>query len=227
MMELALAFGAGLALAVSPCTFPMLPLVLGASAAPAGPDGRTDRLRPLLIVLGFVLSFVFATMLFAASTRVLGISHDALRPVAVGVLLVSGALLIWLALLARVTTRLAGLSKAAQWMCNCAGSGPGGALMFGASLGLLWMPCTSPVLASMLALVATEQQPTQAASLLVLYALGAGVPMLAVAYGGQAVVARTRGLARRGGAIRRVFGVVLIATAAALHWQPALNAAMA
>ena len=72
------------------------------------------------------------------------------------------------------------------------------------------------MLASVLALVASEQNSAQAAGLLLAYALGAGLPMLAIAYGGQAVSQRVRVLARHGGRIRQVFGVLVIATAVAM-----------
>jgi len=74
------------------------------------------------------------------------------------------------------------------------------------------------VLASILALAAT-QPLHEAAPLLLAYAVGAGVPMLAIAYGGQALTGRVRAVARHAGALRRVFGVLVLATAAAMQWH--------
>jgi len=117
------------------------------------------------------------------------------------------------------------LADVGQRLGDRAGAGHGGALLLGMSLGLLWTPCAGPVLASVLALVASEQQPLQAASLLVLYAVGAGLPMLVIAYGGQAAARQVRALAQHAATIRRVFGVLVIATAAAMFWQVDTQAA--
>jgi cytochrome c biogenesis protein CcdA/thiol-disulfide isomerase/thioredoxin len=221
MLQTALAFGAGLATVASPCILPMLPLLLGAATARAGDGSATVRRHgPAFIVLGFVLSFVTAALLFGASTRVLGLSQDHLRTASLALLLAMGILLVWPALLERAMAPLGGLADVAQRMGSRAGAGYGGKLLIGATLGLLWTPCAGPVLASMLALLALGEQPTtQIAGLLGAYALGAGLPMLVIAYGGQAATGQVRALARHAGGIRRGFGVLVIATVAAMHWQ--------
>ncbi|MEO5736128.1 MAG: cytochrome c biogenesis protein DipZ [Variovorax sp.] len=221
MLQLLLALGAGIATVTSPCILPLLPLLLGATLAPATGNGqsRATRLRPVFIVLGFVLSFASAALLFGASTRVLGLSPEVLRNASIVVLMVFGLLLSWPALLERAMRPLGRLAQVGQRLGDRAGASHGGALLLGMSLGLLWTPCAGPVLASMLALVASEQQPVHAAGLLLVYAAGAGLPMLAIAYGGQAVTRRVRALARHGAQIRRVFGVLVMATAAAMFWQ--------
>src|SRR5580704_7554042 len=76
---------------------------------------------------------------------------------------------------------------------------PGGnvsGFFLGTTLGLVWTPCAGPVLGSILTIVATSQHLRWEALLLVAYAIGAAVPMLAIAYGGQFVTARLRGVAR-------------------------------
>ncbi len=219
MLQIALALGAGIATATSPCILPMLPLLLGASAARDRVGQGAARHRPLFIVLGFVLSFASTALLFGASTQVLGLSQDALRTAGIAVLLTSGLLLVWPQLLERAMAPFGGLSDLAHRLGNRAGAGYWGGLLLGMSMGLLWTPCAGPVLASVLALIATEQHTDQATSLLLAYSVGAGLPMLAIAYGGQAVTARARGLARHAGLIRQFFGAMVMATAAAMYWQ--------
>lgn len=225
MLQTALALGAGIATVASPCVLPVLPILLGASTLGAGSGAAAARHRPLFIVLGFVLSFASAALLFAASTRALGLSPDALRTGGVAVLLGLGVLLLWPALLERAMAPFGGLADTANRLASRAGAGHAGALLLGASLGLLWTPCAGPVLASILALVAAESDPVQAATLLVAYAVGAGLPMLAIAYGGQALTARVRLLTHNAGVLRRVFGVFVVATALAMHWQVDAQAA--
>jgi cytochrome c biogenesis protein CcdA/thiol-disulfide isomerase/thioredoxin len=219
MLQLLLALGAGIATAASPCILPMLPLLLGASVSHPHASGHASRHRPLFIVLGFIVSFASTAFLFGATTRVLGLSQQALRHAGIAILLVSGILLIVPTLLERVMAPFGRLADLAQRLGNRAGAGHAGGLLLGASLGLLWTPCAGPVLASVLALIATDQQPQHAASMLVAYAVGAGLPMLAIAYGGQTVTARARGLSRHAGTLRQVFGGWVIVTAAAMYFQ--------
>ncbi|MBB4844949.1 cytochrome c biogenesis protein CcdA/thiol-disulfide isomerase/thioredoxin [Paucibacter oligotrophus] len=224
MLQAMLTFGAGVATVASPCILPMLPLILGASLTPARQQGRAGaQLRPLFIVLGFVLAFAAAAVLLGAATRVLGLSPQSLRLVSVLVLGGFGLMLAWPALdrlLGRLLqTPSAGLAGWGQRLGERATARQGGALLLGASLGLVWTPCAGPVLASVLALVASEAQPAKAAALLLLYALGAGLPMLLIAYGGQFFMHRLAALKRRAEALRRLFGLLMLLTAAAIHWQ--------
>ncbi|HEX5688132.1 MAG TPA: cytochrome c biogenesis protein DipZ [Ideonella sp.] len=221
MKELVLALGAGIATVASPCILPMLPIVIGASA------GQADRRRPLFVVGGFVACFVGAVLLFGASTDALGLDANTLRQLAAVGLLMAGVLMAWPVLADRVMTPLGALAGPAQRLAQRAGTGPLGGLLLGATLGLLWAPCAGPVLAAILALVAGAQTG-EAAPRLAAFALGAGLPMLAIAYGGQATTTRVRALARHAGRIRRGFGALVMVTAVAMltHWDVRLTAAL-
>jgi hypothetical protein len=71
-----------------------------------------------------------------------------------------------------------------------------GGFFLGTTLGLVWTPCAGPVLGSILTVIATSPHIRREALLLVVYAIGAAVPMLAIAYGGQFVTTRVRSVAR-------------------------------
>ena len=100
-------------------------------------------------------------------------------------------------------------------------TGAAGGLVLGAVLGLIWTPCAGPILGSILTLIATSKDTASSSALLLAYALGAAVPMLAIAYGGQAVTTRVRGIARFAPRLRHGFGAVVIAVAIAtlLHYD--------
>lgn len=219
MLQVLLALGAGIATAGSPCILPMLPLLLGTSASRSPRSKAERRLRPIFIVLGFIVSFASTTVVFGATTQVAGLSQQTLRNAGITVLMASGVLLISPMLLDRAMAPFGRLADLAQRLGNRAGAGYAGGLLLGLSLGLLWTPCAGPVLASVLALIATDQQVQHASSVLIAYSVGAGLPMLLIAYGGQAVTAKARGFSRIAGALRKVFGAMVIASAAAMYFQ--------
>jgi cytochrome c-type biogenesis protein len=94
--------------------------------------------------------------------------------------------------------------------------GLGGEFWLGTQLGLLWTPCAGPVLASILLLAALQHQPFQAFGLLLVYGLGAGVPMLILAYGGRYWSRRLLRLRSYSGRIQKIGGIMIVSTAIAM-----------
>jgi cytochrome c-type biogenesis protein len=209
----ALAMAAGMLTVAAPCVLPMLPVVLGASV------GQRHPARPVFIAIGFAFAFTVTALLFSAFAHVLGLTQDVLRQAAAVLLLVFGVLMLWPAPFQWLAMRSGGwlgrLANAGQ----AAGDGPWGSLVLGASLGAVWTPCAGPVLAAVLTLVATEPIGGRTALLLASYALGAALPMLAIAYGGQYATTRVRQLARHAHTLQRAFGVLIVATALAMLLQ--------
>jgi cytochrome c-type biogenesis protein len=213
MLSLVLALLAGVVTVAAPCTLPMLPILLGASI------GQTGKARPAMIALGFVMSFSMVALLLSAITRAFDFDPNVLRTGAAVLLLGFGLLMIWPAPFERLTIGIAGLT---------AGSSPGnakssqgliGGFVLGTTLGLVWTPCAGPVLGSILTIVATSKDTGWASLQLVVYAIGAALPMLAIAYGGQAVTTHVRGIARIAPRLQQGFGVVIITFAALSYFQ--------
>ena len=86
-------------------------------------------------------------------------------------------------------------------------------------MGLVWTPCAGPVLGTILTVIATAPHIRREALLLVVYAIGAGVPMLAIAYGGQFFTTRVRSVARISHRLQQGFGVVVMVFAVAMYFQ--------
>jgi len=213
MLNAFLALVAGVATVAAPCTLPVLPILLGASV------GESSRLRPAAIALGFVVSFSFVALALNALTRALDFDPNVLRDGATFLLVAFGLLMIFPSAYERVSTRL-GLQTVGASV-PVATRGVAGGLLLGAALGLVWTPCAGPVLGSILTLVATSKDAATSSALLVIYALGAAIPMLAIAYGGQAVTTRMRRIAPFAPLLRQAFGAVVIAVAVAtwLHYD--------
>jgi cytochrome c-type biogenesis protein len=213
MLDVVFAFLAGVVTVAAPCTLPMLPILLGASV------GQTGRVRPVMIALGFILSFSATALFLSAITRIFDFDPNVLRSAAVILLLGFGLLMVWRAPFEWLSSRMGGLFSAVPASNARSHHGNIGGLVLGTTLGLVWTPCAGPVLGSILTVVATSKDTGWASVLLVIYAIGAAIPMLAIAYGGQAVTTRVRGIARISPRLQRGFGIVVIAFAIASYFE--------
>jgi cytochrome c biogenesis protein CcdA len=213
MLDLALALLAGIVTIAAPCTLPVLPILLGASV------GQNGRARPAMIALGFVVSFSAVALLLGAITRIFDFDPTVLRSAAAILLLGFGLLMIWPAPFEWLSIRFSGLLNRGSDRNVQSRQGMIGGFVLGTTLGLVWTPCAGPVLGSILTLVATSRDIAWAGVLLVVYAIGAALPMLAIAYGGQAVTTRIRSIARLAPRLQQAFGVVVIAFAVAAYFQ--------
>ena len=212
MLNLVLALLAGIVTVAAPCTLPMLPILLGASV------GQTGKLRPAMIALGFVISFSAAALALGAITRIFDFDPNALRTGAAILLLGFGLLMVWPAPFEWLSIRLNGLTAGAAGIAASRQGNIGG-FVLGTTLGLVWTPCAGPVLGSILTVVAASRDTGWASALLVVYAIGAAIPMLAIAYGGQAVTTRVRSIARISPKLQQGFGLVVIAFAVLSYFQ--------
>jgi len=213
MIDVVLAFAAGVVTIATPCILPMLPLLFGASI------GQRKRSRPLFIVAGFVAAFSVFVLLFGAFSTVFGLSHDTVRDVSIILLGGFGVLMLWPRPYERLFARLNGSFGAVLDVGRRAGSGNWGGLVLGMALGVVWTPCAGPVLGSILALIATSHSLARSGGLLACYATGAGSPMLLIAYGGQYVTTRVRGFARYAPVLQQAFGAAVLLVAIATYAQ--------
>jgi cytochrome c-type biogenesis protein len=212
MFDIALALLAGVATIVAPCTLPVLPILLGASV------GHENSKRPAAIALGFIISFSGVALVLSALTRLLDFDPEILHSTASVMLAGFGLLMIWPRPFEWLSIQATGVFASAPTMVRRDASVIGG-LLLGTTLGLVWTPCAGPVLGSILSLVATSMDVRWAGVLLVAYAVGAAIPMLAIAYGGQAITTRVRMLAAHTHKLQQVFGVIVVAFAIASYFQ--------
>lgn len=213
MLNLVLALLAGVVTVAAPCTLPMLPILLGASV------GQTGKLRPAMIASGFVMSFSATALALSAVTRIFDFDPNNLRTAATVLLLGFGLLMIWPRPYEWLSVRLNGMIGSGAAGSFAAHQGNLGGFLLGTTLGLVWTPCAGPVLGSILTVVATSPDTAWASVLLVVYAIGAAIPMLAIAYGGQAATTRVRSIAAISPRLQQGFGAIVIAFAVASWFQ--------
>jgi cytochrome c biogenesis protein CcdA/thiol-disulfide isomerase/thioredoxin len=194
ILLLGLAVGAGVITAISPCVFPVLPILFA---------GGASR-RPLPIIAGLVSSFAVFTLFATWILKQLGLPEDFLRNLAIALLFVLAATLVF-PQVARLLERPFYFLTRRQPQ--------GGGFLLGASLGLVFVPCAGPVLGAISANAARVQFGWRTILVTVFYALGAAVPMLAVAYLGEGVTRRLRTSAPQ---LRPALGIVMALAAIAI-----------
>lgn len=211
MFNLLLAGLAGLVTIAAPCTLPVLPILLGASLS------HTSGARPVFIAAGFVISFASVALALSAITRAFDFDPNILREGASILLVLFGLLMIWPAAFHWLSARIPALAIGGDNSSNRQGNI--GGFIIGMTLGLVWTPCAGPVLGSILTLIASSKDAAWASALLIAYTLGAAIPMLAIAYGGQAVTVHVKKFARIAPRLQQGFGVIVIAFAIANYLQ--------
>ena len=207
-----LAIAAGSLTILAPCILPLLPFLLGTS-------GGRSKWRPVMIVLGFIATFSIIGAAFATAGSFFGISNDSFRYIAGALLFLFGAAMFFekiyqkLAVriqpaLGRLSSRIAGASATKK---NAASG-----LAVGASLGIVWTPCAGPILGTIITLASRSGDYITTFLLFFAYAVGSGIPMLAIAYGSNRFQARIKGVGKWQPILNKVFGVLVMATSIAI-----------
>lgn len=203
--QLGFSLAAGSLTTLSPCVFPILPLVIGGAV-------QTNRLAPVAMGVGMATSFALIGMVLGLLGPALGIDGDSVR-------LAGAVLLIGFGVVMLVPTLNERFTKLVTPLANSANNASArlkpdslwGALLLGGLLGLVWSPCSGPLLASALTLVASEGGAAQGGLILGLFGVGAAIPLVVVAYASRSGFNRMQGwVMARIEIIKKAFGVLLL-----------------
>jgi cytochrome c-type biogenesis protein len=204
----AAAFAAGVLSFVSPCVLPLIPgylsFVSGIGFDELGARPRRVVGQTAWFVLGFGVMFA----LFGAGAAWFGnalLVHRRSLEIAAGAFIVLAGLI------------YAGLPLPALLLAERRihirreRTGPLTALAAGVAFAIGWTPCIGPTLAAILTLAAGEGHAEQGAVLLLVYALGLGVPFLVFGLAFTRALGLARVLRRRWRLVSAVSGSLLVA----------------
>lgn len=192
----------GIITALSPCVLPVLPAILSSSIQ----NGSRSARRPIVVVAGLVTSFAVFTLFGGLLISSLGLPDAFLRWTGIVVLALVG-----LGLAIPALGHL--LEKPFQRVRLPQLNRDGNGYVMGLALGLVFVPCAGPILASITVLAATRGFSWGLVGLTLAFSVGIAVPLLIFGLAGQQIGARTRVVRERLQAIRIGSGVVLMATA--------------
>jgi cytochrome c biogenesis protein CcdA len=168
--------------------------------------------------VGMAGSFALIGLLLGALGPALGIDGESVRTFG-GVMLVAFAAVMLIPALSRRFTELmlpiASSANAASSRLD--GGSLGGAFLLGGLLGLIWSPCSGPLLASALTLVASDGGAGKGALILGLFGTGAALPLVAVAYASRSGFAKAKGwVLTRVETVKKGLGVLIGLTGLAI-----------
>ncbi len=204
-LNIGLAFLEGIALIISPCILPVLPIILSGSL-----DG--SRKRPYGIIVGFVLCFSLFTFFSRSLVVYTGIDLSIVRYISYVLLLAFGVMMLSESLSAKfmlLTQRLSNIGSSLASVNDTTGGFRSG-LVLGGLVGVIWTPCAGPILAAVI--VQTVLQTTLWDSFLIVLAfgLGAAVPMLFIALFGRKLMEKVSFLKTHAYLCRKILGIVII-----------------
>lgn len=188
IVQLVIAFGAGVISFVSPCVLPLLPgylsMMSGYSASQIE-QGEVSTGRMTRVILLFILGFtvVFAAIGAAATGfgQFLRSNLGTITRIAGVVIIVFGLLMVAMA----VSNRgfLSTMSQERRVHVRPSRLGKWAPPVMGAAFGFGWSPCIGPILTAILATASFQETVGQGIVLLVFYSLGLGVPFLLAGLG--------------------------------------------
>ena len=186
-MTYLLALAAGALSSLAPCVLPLIPILVGSALL-------AHRLGPLALAAGLGLSYAVVGMLLASAGTIIGLDQDMLRTTGAVILVLFGILLLTPGLQARFAGVAAGLGNAGQgWLAHLSPQGLTGQFLVGLVLGVVWSPCVGPTLGGAIALASQGENLAGAAAVMLLFGLGAALPLVILGSLSREVVKRIRG----------------------------------
>ena len=160
-----IAFGHGILAFFSPCVVPLIPGFLGVLMT-AG--------KRFLKVLGFFLGLSFLFSIMGAFSGNIGPFLERYGQivnvvVGLGIILMGGLYLF--------ETQIFKVRQVNIWKYKGGGFWKG--LLLGMAIGFVWIPCSSPILASIL-MIASQTNPVKGVFLLFIFSLGISIPFLTI-----------------------------------------------
>lgn len=206
---LVFAFLSGLITIASPCIWPLLPIVLSATAT-------GGHKKPLGVTLGIISSFAIFTLTLSYVVKIIPLDTNALRLFAVIVIGFLGVALI----IPKLSQLLEGFVSRLSGRFGTTGNQQTGfwsGFITGFTLGIVWAPCAGPILATIATLAATTQVNAEIVLVTIAYSIGIAIPLFLFATLGRQVFYKSKVFSKYTSRVQQIFGIVMVLTAIAIY----------
>ena len=208
MIELLIAFGAGLLSFLSPCVLPLIPGYVSFISGQSLQDILKVKKIKILPIILFCLGFSTVFIILGASASYLGQTllqnSETLRVVAGIVIIVFSLQLIGVINISYLNFEKRIEAKKSQNFLF--------PYVIGLAFGFGWTPCIGPILGSILALASIEETLSKAIVLLVFYSLGLAIPFTLSGYLIQRFLAFSKNFKKNINLISKIGGITLLIT---------------
>ena len=208
MIELLIAFGAGLISFLSPCVLPLIPgyisFITGNSLNELL-ESKKINIRPLIL---FTLGFSFVFIIFGAAASYLGqvlLQNSETLRILAGLIII----IFSLQLIGIININFLNFEKKIYTKKN---NNIWFSFIIGMAFGFGWTPCIGPILGSILALASTEETVFKAIILLSFYSLGLAIPFILSGYLMQRFLMFSRNFKKNINLVTKGGGVILLIT---------------
>ncbi len=208
MIELFLAFGAGLISFLSPCVLPLIPgyiSYVSGTTLDEMINSKKINLYPLIL---FTLGFTIVFVIFGATASYIGKiilkNSEAFR-------IIAGTVIIVFSLHILKIINIQFLNYQKKINSNISPSVLS-SLIIGMAFGFGWTPCIGPILGSILLLASTEESVNRGILLLLFYSLGLAIPFILSGYLFQKFLMISKNLKSNIKLISNLGGVLLLVT---------------
>ena len=203
-------FLAGFVTIMAPCIWPLLPIILSASSA-------AGKQRPLGITLGIMTSFSIFTLAITYLEKILHIDPNIFRLIAVIAIVILGISMIIPPLGMRLEELMNNLLAPFRNRVRAKGTGFRAGYVLGFATGLVWAPCSGPILATVATLAAIQEVNIKVVAVTLAYVCGLGIPLFLFSLAGAWCFNLMRRFSRYTGRLQQAFGLVMIVAALAIY----------
>ena len=208
MIELFIAFGAGLISFLSPCVLPLIPGYVSFISGNTLNEILEKKKINLLPLIVFSLGFSFVFIIFGATASFLGQillqNSQILRSIAGVIIIIFSLQLIGVLNIKFLNVEKKFYTKKSNNIFFV--------FIVGMAFGFGWTPCIGPILGSILALASTEETIYKAILLLSFYSLGLAIPFILSGYLMQKFLLFSKNFKRNINLVTKGGGIVLLIT---------------
>ena len=208
MIELFIAFGAGLISFLSPCVLPLIPgyisYISGSSLNELIEKKNVNLIPIILFTVGFSIVFI----VFGAASTFLGqvlLQNSYELRIAAGLVIV----VLSLHIIGIINIKFLNFEKRIHTNKNTNFYSP---IIIGMAFAFGWTPCIGPILGSILVLAATEQNINKGIFLLVSYSLGLALPFVLSGYLIQRFLIFSKNFKKNINLVSKIGGIILLIT---------------